>query len=88
VATICVLGTRGTSALIFKCNRVFYERGHTFFYASDERAHWSTGFGFDDPVVINGNPELRQAEYDFLTFPGYVPFQVLSGRVTIRNMEG
>ena len=86
MATIKILAKDGTTALIFWCDRVAYRKKHTSFYASDKRAHWSTGFGFDMPVVINGDRDLRQSEYRSLIVPGHVTFEVLSGTVNVRAM--
>ena len=83
MATVEVLGPGRTTALIFKCRRVVCEEKNTSFYASDRTAYWSTGFGFDMPVVINNNPELRQPEYKVLTFPGHVRFRVIRGAVKV-----
>ena len=83
MATIRVLGSHGTSALIWKCNRVIYRKKSTTFIAFDDGAHWSTGFGFDEPVVINNDRSLRQPEYETLTFRGHAAFEVLSGKILV-----
>jgi hypothetical protein len=82
MATLSVNGKGVTHALIWKCHKVEYKKGCTIFYGS-KQAHWSTGFGFDEPVVINGNPELRQPEYETLTFKRHISFQVLGGAITM-----
>ncbi len=68
-----ILGDCGTSALIYNVDKIVYEDRGTILYAMGGDGHWSTGFGFQESCVVNGDPNLRQPDYETLTFRERLP---------------